>query len=247
MDNWNWSWIPLVTTPALFMASLLSFLAFVQSNERYNSWEDHALLIRLYRFLLILIFLTAVALFLLRLDHLAGVASAVWLTNLGLLLWGYETFERGAHTPFKQPFAHLGLGLLLWCAVTLLLHLGPGVTRASRQTFFRAHLNETWKIKFLMIGGAAVVAIPLFSAMTALLEPITLAEEYDSLLLFLYVIFFFFPLIFMCSLGIAELSGPFPQDALSFRWWFLALLTIWILNLLMIVYSYEVYGSTQGY
>jgi hypothetical protein len=229
------------------MASLVSLLTFVQSDERYNSWEDHSLLIRLYRFLLILIFLTAVGLFLLRLDHLAGVASAAWLTNLGLLLWGYETFEPGAHTPFKQPFAHLGLGLLLWCSATLLLHLGPGVIRASRQTFFRAHMNETWKRKLLMIGGAVVVTIPLFSAMTVLLEPITLSEEYDFLFVFLYIICFFFPLLFICALGIAELSGPSRQDALSFRWWVLALVTIWILNYLMVVYSYEVYGSTQGY
>jgi hypothetical protein len=231
-----WSWIPVITTPAIFIASGLSFIAFLLSDERYKYRET--MLIQVYLLLFVLTLIIVSYLFLIRLDHLAGLVTAVFSSNFAYILNGYMTNERGINTLYRHPFESIGNALVIWSLVACLLNAGPGLIRASTETSFRSNLEKNRKRKTIMMLGASIGAIPVFTVFLLFIEQITIPTNVIDF--FFQFWLFYLPIVFAILLGLAWLvDGPYPKDALEFSTWIKALVVIYLLNFLSLWISYQ--------
>ncbi len=235
LNDWKWSWFPIITTPAIFMANGFSFLTFLLSDERYE--YNETILIQVYVTLSVITLITAVYLFFIRLDHLAGLVTAVFSSNFVFILITYQNMEPGYNTPHKHPFECMGIALAIWSIIACLLNVSPGVVRVSRKAFFRSNSDENRKIKIVLILGVIFVSIPVFTFSFRFIEQITLSRTVKTFLRIEFWLFYL-PVVFIVLLGIAWAIGrPYPEEALKISTWAKALMTIYFLNFLSLLFS----------
>ncbi len=236
LDNRKWSWIPLLTTPTIFIASGLVFLVFILSDDRYKHRET--LIIVFYLVLFILTLVSAIYLFFVRLDHLAGLITAVFSSNFAYILNGYENMELGHNSTYNHPFEIIGNSLAIWSVIACLFNVSPGVLRASKQAFFLSNFEKNEKMEIVMILGVCITTVPIFTVTVLIVDQIVIPEPVIVFLFQFWILYL--PIAFAFFLGIAWVVGrPYPEDALKISTWIKTVIIIYLLNFICFLISFE--------